>query len=230
MRLIRRTSADFAPFRVLPLALAFVLTTGAATVQQSAFPYRRGETVEISGTVADASGDPVEGVTVVLLASHQGFTLRNFRKVEEGLVRVPTKTDAQGGFDLVWRWDPYYDTFKVRAEGMIATPATAGGGSRRGVLAEVDLTRRIGDGSPVVVALEVADAGPHRQDRSFTETSQSDDQRRVFEENGKPDRVDRLEMPGGDEVAWWYFERGKSYHFRAGRLDQVMEFDPVTGF
>jgi hypothetical protein len=46
---------------------------------------------------------------------------------------------------------------------------------------------------------------------------------------GKPDRVDRLEMSGGDEVAWWYFERGKSFHFRDGRLDQVMEFEPVEG-
>jgi hypothetical protein len=36
-------------------------------------------------------------------------------------------------------------------------------------------------------------------------------------------------MPGGDETAWWYFERGKSFHFRGGRLDQVMEFDPVQG-
>ncbi len=72
-----------------------------------------------------------------------------------------------------------------------------------------------------MVALEVADAGAHRAQQAFTATPHSDDQRRVFEEMGKPDRVDRLEMPGGDEVAWWYFGRGKSFHFRDGRLDQV---------
>jgi hypothetical protein len=221
---------------VLPvwlLAAVFVLLTAAATVQsQAQSPYRRGETIEIIGTVADALGAPVENLRVVLLAAHRGFALRGLRRVEEGLVRVPVVTDAGGRFRLEWRWDPYYDTFRIRAEGIAAATATAegGGGSRLGVLAETDLSRRILEGSPVVVALQVADAGPHREGRSFAASTQSDDQKRVFEELGKPDRVDRLEMPGGDEVAWWYFALGKSYHFRDGRLDQVMEFDPVKAF
>ena len=219
-----RRSADTLPLWLL--APLFVLLAAAATVQSQS-PYRRGEPIEISGSVADAAGAPVENVRVVLLAAHRGFALRGLRRVEEGLVRVPTRTDANGQFRLEWRWDPYYDTFRVRAEGMAAA---ADGSSRASVLAETDLTRRILEGSPVVVALEVADAGPHRDRRSFAAETQSDDQRRVFEELGKPDRVDRLEMPGGDEVAWWYFARGKSYHFRGGRLDQVMEFDPVQGF
>jgi hypothetical protein len=224
-----------------------VLLTAAATVQ-SRSPYRRGERVEISGSVADAAGAPVEGVRVVLLAAHRGFELRGLRRVEEGLVRVPTTTDASGQFRLEWRWDPYYDTFRIRVEGAGAAPgaaaptAAAAGGRRTGVLAETDLTRRIREGSPVVVALQVAGAAPHRESGSLASSgslaasgsraaaTQSDDQRRVFEELGKPDRVERLEMPGGDEVAWWYFARGRSYHFRSGRLDQVMEFDPVKGF
>ena len=167
---------------------------------------------------------------MVLLASHRGFELRSLRRVEEGLVRVAATTDAQGRFAIEWSWNPYYDTFRIRAEGGPGSPAGAGSGAQRGVLTEVDLTRRIGEGSPVVVALEVADAGPHRELQASTAAPHSDDERRVFDEMGKPDRVDRLEMPGGEEVAWWYFDRGKSFHFRDGRLDQVSEFEPVTGF
>jgi hypothetical protein len=189
-------------------------------------PYRRGEVVKIEGSVADATGAAVEGMTVVLLASNRGFELRSMRMVEEGLVRVSATTDAQGRFAIEWTWNPYYDTFRVRAEGLAAQ---SGGAPAPAVLTEVDLTRRIKEGSPVVVTLEVADAGPHRTARVFDAAARSDDQRLVFEEMGKPDRVDRLDMTGGDEVAWWYFERGKSYHFRAGRLDQVNEFEPVKG-
>ena len=211
-------------------SLVALMTTpswGRGSVYQDN-PYRRGETIEIEGTVADATGVPAEGVTVVLLASRRSYELRSLRRVEEGLVRVAATTDAQGGFTIEWTWDPYYDTFRIRAEGSPATPAGSGGGGV--VLTELDMTRRIGEGSPVVVALEVAGAGAHRALQAFTATPHSDDQKRVFEEMGKPDRVDRLEMSGGDEVAWWYFGRGKSFHFRDGRLDQVSEFEPVTGF
>jgi hypothetical protein len=210
------------------VALMATPSWGRGSVYQDD-PYRRGETIEIGGSVTDPTGAPVEGMTVVLLASHRGFELRNLRRVEEGLVRLAATTDAQGRFAIQWTWNPYYDTFRIRAEGAPGAPAVAGG-QNAVVLSEVDLTRRIGEGSPVVVALEVADAGPHRAREAITSAPHSDDQKRVFEQMGKPDRVDRLEMSGGDEVAWWYFERGKSFHFRDGRLDQVSEFEPLTGF
>jgi hypothetical protein len=210
------------------VALMATPSWGRGSVYQDD-PYRRGETIEIGGSVTDPTGAPVEGITVVLLASHRSFELRNLRRVEEGLVRLAATTDAQGRFAIQWTWNPYYDTFRIRAEGAPGAPAVAGG-QNAVVLSEVDLTRRIGEGSPVVVALEVADAGPHRAREAITSAPHSDDQKRVFEQMGKPDRVDRLEMSGGDEVAWWYFERGKSFHFRDGRLDQVSEFEPLTGF
>jgi hypothetical protein len=172
-------------------------------------------------------------MTVVLLASHRGFELKSMKRDEEGLVRVAAATDEQGRFTIPWRWNPYYDTFRVRAEGAGRASARSGAGAadaeRTVILAELDLTRRVDEGSPVVAMLEVADAEPHRRDRALATTSQSDDQRRIYEQMGKPDRVDRLELQGGDEIAWWYFERGRSYHFRGGRLEQVIEFEPVTG-
>jgi hypothetical protein len=208
------------------VALAVSPTFARGSVYQDV-PYRRGDSVTIEGSVTDAAGVALEGMTVALLASNRGFELRSFRMVEEGLVRVPTTTDARGRFAIQWTWNPYYDTFWIRAEGL-GRPA-GGGTPAPAVLSEIDLTRRIREGSPVVVALEVADAGPHRLASTFDQAARSDDQSRVFEEMGKPDRVDRLDMTGGDEVAWWYFGRGKSYHFRAGRLDQVTEFEPLTG-
>src|SRR5688500_1951777 len=92
--LLRRSASAFPLWLLAPL---FVLLAAAATVQSQS-PYRRGETIEISGSVADAAGAPVGDVRVVLLAAHRGFALRGLRRVEEGLVRVPTRTDANGQF------------------------------------------------------------------------------------------------------------------------------------
>ena len=203
------------------VAFAAIASTRPAAARSD---YRdRGETVAIEGTVTDRSGAPVPGMQVVLLSTHTGFDLRSLRRAEEGLVRLKTKTDAQGRFAFDWSWHPYYDTFRVRAE---VAGTAAGSGLPPGVLTEVDISRRMLDATPVVVALEVDWAGAP----GSATAAQSDDQRRIYGEMGNPDRVDRLEMPGGDEVAWWYFEHGRSYHFRDGRLDQVMEFEPVKGF
>jgi hypothetical protein len=210
--------------RVLRIAASLVALGAMATTHPAGArsDYRdRGETVEVVGTVTNLSGAPVPDMQVVLLATHTGFNLRSMRRAEEGLVRLKTKTDAQGRFRLDWSWHPYYDTFRIRTE---VAGSAAGSGLPPGVLTEVDISRRMLDASPVVVALEVDWAGA-----PGSAASQSDDQRRVYEEMGNPDRVDRLELPGGDEVAWWYFERGRSYHFRDGGLDQVMEFEPVKG-
>ncbi|HVR28057.1 MAG TPA: carboxypeptidase-like regulatory domain-containing protein [Thermoanaerobaculia bacterium] len=256
-----------------PLVALFAVALGLAPAASwGAAPYRRGQIIEITGTVVDAAGRPVEGVTVVLLAAHEGFELRRLRRVEKGFVRVPTTTDARGAFRLEWRWSSYYDAFRIRVEGVSAADA-ASGSRKRSVLTEIDLSRRMLAGSPVVVALEIGGASPPRRDGSLedarpgagdnragrqnagsvprgvdvqgarstaepvadatsadthTDDSHSADQRRIYEEMGKPDRVDRLELSkDAEEVAWWYFERGRSYHFRDGRLEQVVEFDPV---
>ncbi len=40
---------------------------------------------------------------------------------------------------------------------------------------------------------------------------------------GRPDRFDGE----GETAAWWYFEAGKVYRFRAGALEQVEHFEPI---
>jgi hypothetical protein len=50
---------------------------------------------------------------------------------------------------------------------------------------------------------------------------------------GVPEDVKRVSYAGRQqetEVSWWYFEAGKVYRFRDGRLDQVERFDPVQRF
>ena len=57
----------------------------------------------------------------------------------------------------------------------------------------------------------------------------TDDQRKVYQEMGKPDRIRNVQYPGHLESSWWYFESGRVYRFRDGRLEQVVPFDPVRG-
>jgi hypothetical protein len=46
---------------------------------------------------------------------------------------------------------------------------------------------------------------------------------------GKPDRIRNVQYPRHLESSWWYFESGRVYRFRDGRLEQVVPFDPVRG-
>jgi len=76
----------------------------------------------------------------------------------------------------------------------------------------------------------VSDADFVRNLREFLATISSEDERRVHRQMGEPDKVERIDYPDHREVSWWYFESGKVYRFRDGRLEQIEPFDPVEGF
>lgn len=219
--------SELASWRILPLLALCLLLIAVASPASAAKPYRRGETVRIQGSVVDAAGQPLADLTVVLVAAKKKLALGSLERREEGVARVVTKTDSRGRFDFDWEWNPYYNAFRLQAEMKARTDE---GRVERQVLERVDLTRRIRQGDPVVVSLEIDDASGFRDREAFLAGLRSDDQREVYEQMGKPDRVERLELARGEEVAWWYFAIGKSYHFLDGRLQDVMDFDPVKPF
>jgi acyl-coenzyme A synthetase/AMP-(fatty) acid ligase len=65
--------------------------------------------------------------------------------------------------------------------------------------------------------------------REFVASVHSDDERKVYDEMGRPDKVERVQYPERTEVSWWYFDAGRVYRFRDGRLEQVVPFEPVKG-
>ena len=85
-------------------------------------------------------------------------------------------------------------------------------------------------GSPVVATLEIADTRLLEAVRSFLASLRTADERRTYEEMGKPDSIDAVRGPGWIETTWWYFEEGRACRFRDGIRLEVQTFDPVRAF
>ena len=158
-------------------------------------------------------------------ASRKAFSFTKFRRTTRDTAEVTTQSDPRGEFSLRWRWVDYYNRFQLSAT--LPTTAAESGSSR--VLARLDLSDRIRRGSPVVSTLVVKDTSYLESLRGFLADLDSEDEHRIHDEMGAPDKVQKIEYPGYDEVTWWYFGSGRAYRFREGRLEQVVHFDfPVT--
>jgi hypothetical protein len=209
---------------LLLLGTALTLAALGAPAPARAASHAQGEEVEVTGRVADADGRPLAGLEVRLFAYHSTASLRRLARVEGYESHLSTLTDAQGGFALRWPWHDFYDRFWVAA----GLKLPAGGESDFHELTRVDVSRRMTEPGPVIVALELprdAEVGSYVD---FVSTLASEEQKRLFAQLGRPDRVDRLRLGQQEEVTWWYFRAGKAYRFRDGRLDLVIPFDPVT--
>jgi len=224
----RRASTRLA--RAAPAAVAVLLGALAA---RPAAAYAKGETVRLTGEVADAQGRPVPGLAVTLSASRSYFSVRRMRSAEASPRTVSTTTDERGRYALDWPWDDYYNRFELAAG--IPLHRTHGDGVE--VLARQDLSDRLAGrlaGSaaegPVVTPLTVKSADYVLRVHRFVEGLRSADERRVYDEMGHPDEVKDVRYADHDEVSWWYFESGKAYRFESGTLAQVVSFDPVKPF
>jgi hypothetical protein len=206
------------------LALVCFLTVLAPA---AAARYAQGERVQVTGAVTDAQGQPLSDVRVTFEATRTYFSLRELRRTEDKEVRrVSATTNAAGQYSLEWPWDSYFNHFEVVAGVPVRTK---GGGERLEELSRQDVTRRVLAGSPAVVSVTVENRKFLDNLRQFLASIQTEDQRKVYQEMGKPDRIRNVQYPGHLEASWWYFESGRVYRFRDGRLEQVVPFDPVRG-
>ncbi|MEE2778767.1 MAG: hypothetical protein VYE73_18630 [Acidobacteriota bacterium] len=208
--------------RILP-CLALVSVALAASLPLHARP-RRGDRVVVSGVVLDSAGEPLGHVDVVLTAGKSKFALSSFRRTVTGEARVDATSDEEGGFALGWTWNPYYNVFRLDAVIRVRGP---GGGWLEDVVGSVDVTQDFDAGGAVSVERVIEHLEVLEEVRAFISSLETEDLRATYEDMGKPDRVDRLELAKGVEVAWWYFRRGRSYHFLDGDLEEEVEFEPL---
>lgn len=202
------------------------LVVAGAFAPAVAARYAQGERVQITGIVADAQGQPLPEVRVSFEATRTYFSIRQLRRTSDPEIRrVSATTGAAGEYTLVWPWDSYFNHFDI----VVGVPVRTRSGERLEELARQDVTRRVQAGSPAVVAVTVENRQFLDAFRQFLASLQTDDQRKVYQEMGKPDRIRNVQYPRYLESSWWYFESGRVYRFRDGRLEQVVPFDPVRG-
>jgi len=205
--------------RILAAALALVLAAGAAAGRT----YKKGDEVVFTGQVRDAAGKALNDVTVLLEVSRRSFTLRKWGREKVATLQVPGAADARGNYRIVWHWDRYYDTFELA----VVMGVRRDGEETYQVFHRVDLTGNVAQGSPVAFPLVVEDTTDLDRLRAFFGSLKSEDEKRIYQEMGLPERIDRGEADYDPDLSWWYFKAGKVYRFRDGKLEKVTHFDPV---
>lgn len=186
----------------------------------------QGDRVQVTGVVTDPQGRPIPNVRVSFEATRTYFSVRRFQRTQtEEIRRVAATTDAGGQYTLSWPWDNYFNHFEL----VVGVPVRKARKETLVELAREDVTRRFQGGSPVVTSLVVQAKNAEfvTKLRDFVASVRSDDERKVYDEMGRPDKVERVQYPGRTEVSWWYFDAGRVYRFKDGRLEQVVPFEPV---
>lgn len=208
------------------VALVVLISLLVAPMGSSAGPYPEGEYIEITGTVADGSGLPIPDVHVIFRAAKKSFSISQFGNATRDEVSQRTETDPHGQFSFRWRWVDFYNRYEI----LVVIPRRSAAGASFDVLSQLDISKRIRKGSPVVVAMTVEEGEFLDNLRDFLATITTEDEKQVYDEMGNPDRVQKIEHPTHDEISWWYFQAGKAYRFRDGDLQQVVHFEPVSPF
>ncbi|HWN40937.1 MAG TPA: hypothetical protein VNW71_01885 [Thermoanaerobaculia bacterium] len=210
--------------RRLMLAPLLLLLVSPAVSPVFAARYDQGERVQVTGIVTGRDGRPLQGIRVSLEATRSYFSLRQLRKTAaDDVRRVSAITNATGEYTLEWPWDSYFNHFEL----VSGVPVRKGKQDRTEELAREDVTKKLLAGSPVVVSPVIENTKFLDSLNQFLAMVRSADEQRTYEEMGKPDRVKRLQYPDHVEDSWWYFESGRVYRFRDGRLEQVVPFTPV---
>jgi hypothetical protein len=202
---------------------SFVPPDPAAASPFRRSPYEPGQQVTVQGVVRDAKGQPLGDLRVTLEASHTGFTVYPWGSRKREVATGSAQTTVAGDFGLQFPWNGRFNHFEL----VVAVPVATAQGEDQHELWRDDITRRVLQGSPVAVPVELADTAFLETLRQFLGSLRTDEERRTYRQVGRPDRVDQVSYPDRLETAWWYFRAGKVYRFRDGRLDTVEEFSPV---
>ncbi len=210
--------------RALAAAVLLMVCAGPAPAVQA--PYAQGDEVLFTGIVTNDAGVPIPDLQITLEASRSVFSWRALGRERANLRKLATVTDERGEFSLPWRWDEYFNRFDL----VVAVSVRTTAGEELVELQRIDLSRRTKQGSPVVNAIQMADTELVESRQDFLADLDSADERKVYEQAGQPERVDRVEFPDYEEVTWWYFRHGRAYRFHDGTLNQVIPFDPVEPF
>jgi hypothetical protein len=184
------------------------------------------ERLVILGVVTESDGTPLADLQVVLEASHRTFDFRTLGKVSRDETRRTTKTDESGNYNLRWFWNPYFNHVELLIRMTVRVPD----GEQFYTLERRSLSDLAEGGGVVRVDVVVDDTSSLKRFRSFVSGLGTDDERRVYERMGIPAKVDRMKLATHEEVTWWYFEAGRAYRFRSGRLMETSEFEPVAPF
>lgn len=196
-----------------------------ATPAQAA-RYDDGQRIQVTGVVLDSQGQPLSGLRVVFEGTRTYFSIREMhRTADQDVRKVTATTDAAGQYTITWPWDSYFNHFELVA----GVPVRTRAGDTVQELARQEITRRVEAGSPAVVAVTIDNRQFLDNFRQFLASIKTDDQHKVYQEMGRPDRIRNVQYPTYLESSWWYFEAGRVYRFRDGHLEQVTPFDPVHG-
>jgi len=210
----------------LTLIMGLLLPLDADAAWPWKAKYERGEKVEFTGIVTDADGQPLQGVQVILESSRRSFRLRRMNRETVDSFRVSSNTDARGGYTIVWPWNAYYNRYEL----LVAVPYRKDGKDTLEILHRLDVSESANQVNPIVTPIQVPDVTFLNSLRSFLATVDTDDERRVYKEQGKPGKVDQVGTGGKVGASWWYFDTGRVYRFEGGVLKETKTFDPVKKF
>lgn len=212
----------------LVLVLLFAFPDSAEAVDWKFWkgPFERGQKVEFTGIVTDADARPLQGVQVILEAERREFRARRMRKEPVDTFRVSATTGQRGEYTILWPWNSYYDRYYL----LVAVPYRKAGRDTLSVLQRYDITEKVKDVTPIVTPLEVKDVTFLNSLRSFLANVDTADEKRIYQEAGKPDKVENVGTGGAFGSTWWYFDTGKLYRFEGGELLETKDFEPVEKF
>jgi hypothetical protein len=223
-RTSRRSARGLATLVGLAALLAAVAPGPARAFLRPA--YEPGQRVEVKGLVTDPDGHPMANMDVTLELAREVFDFRHFHRKRVKVTPVAATTNDKGEFSIVFPWDDYYNRFDLT----VSVPVRGPQGDQATELEREELTNKIDHGTPVVATVVVQNAAFVRNLRKFVASVDTPDERSVYQEMGRPDKVKISKYPDHEEVSWWYFASGKVYRFRAGKLLSTDTFDPVKDF